>query len=213
MSTVLEKVLLNTHVNKLVQLFEDDPRVIWTKHRDYQTSSISLQQIAIVLSNRILNMTIATSISRTTFLEEFNKDVIKFYKVLADKMLESQKIGLLRRAANAYYQLIQAWSAVETVIANGSASSTPISYQKYMDYLVKHSKMLEEGKTNNTNLKVNIADSSYYMDSYEPEDSYYDKPTGLAAFMGERGDVDGLQHMLQFSQALRDRKLKPNPKL
>ena len=68
-----------------------------------------------------------------------------------------------------------------------------------MDYLVKHSKMLEEGTINNTNLKVNIADSSYYMDSYEPEDSYYDKATDLATFMGEQRDVDCLQHMLQCS--------------
>ena len=158
-------------------------------------------------------MTIASSKSRTAFLENFNKDRIKFDKVLADNMPESQKIGLLRSAANVANQLLQAWSAVETIIANGSASITPISYQKYVDYLGKHSEMLEEGTINNTNLKVNIADSLYYMDSYKPEDSYYDEATNLAAFMGERGDIDGLQHVLQCSKALRDGKPKPNPKL
>ena len=39
MSTVLEKVLLNTHGSKLVQLFEDDPNALWTKHEAHQTSS------------------------------------------------------------------------------------------------------------------------------------------------------------------------------
>ena len=82
-------MLLNIHGKKLEQLFEDDPRVIWTKHRDHQTSSTSSQRIAIVLSNRILNLTIATSKSGTTFVEEFDKDTIKFDKVLADKMPES----------------------------------------------------------------------------------------------------------------------------
>ena len=38
---------------------------------------------------------IATSKSRTTFLKEFDNSVIKFDKVFADKMPESQKIGLL----------------------------------------------------------------------------------------------------------------------
>ena len=108
--------------------------------------------------------------------------------------------------------MLQAWSAVETIIANGSASGTPISYQKYMDYLVKHSKMLEEGAINNTTLKDNIADM-YYMESYNPEDSYYNEATDLFAFMGKRGDVDVNQNMLQYSQALRDGKPKPKPKL
>ena len=51
MSTVLEKVLLNAHGLKLVQLFEDDPRALWAKHEAHQTSSSSSQRIAIVLSN------------------------------------------------------------------------------------------------------------------------------------------------------------------
>ena len=89
MSMVLEKVLLNTHGMKLVRLFEDDPRALWTKHEAHQTSLTSSQRIAIVLSNRISNMTIATSASKSAFLEEFDKSVTKFDKVSADKMPES----------------------------------------------------------------------------------------------------------------------------
>ena len=48
----------------------------------------------------------------------------------------------------------------------------------------------------NVKRKVNIADTSYYMDSYEPEDSYYDEASNLAAYMGERGDVDSIHNVL-----------------
>ena len=81
-------------------------------------------------------MTIASAKSRSDFLEEFDKTLTKFDKVSADKMPESQKIGLLRRAVNANEQLLQAWSTVETIIANGNSAGTPISYATYMDYLV-----------------------------------------------------------------------------
>ena len=118
-------------------------------------------------------------------------------------MSESQKIGLLQRAANADDQLLQAWSAVENIIAKGSASGTAILYQKYMDYLVTHSNRLEEGVINNNALKVNVVDTNC-MDSYQPKDSCYDEATDLAAFMGERGVVDVIQNMLQCSQAFRD---------
>ena len=37
----------------------------------------------------------------------------------------------------------------------------------------------------NVTYKVNIADT-YYMDSYSPEEAYYEEATDLAAFMGER---------------------------
>ena len=89
MSTILEKVLLNTHGLKLVRLFDDDLKALWTKHEAHQTSSSSSQRIAIVLSNRTSNMTIATSKSRSAFLEDFNKSITKFDKVSADKMPES----------------------------------------------------------------------------------------------------------------------------
>ena len=78
------------------------------KYKTHQISSCSSQQIAIVLSNKLSNITIATSKSRTAFLEKFDKSVIKFDEVSADKMPESQKIGPLQRAANADRQLLQA---------------------------------------------------------------------------------------------------------
>ena len=95
MSTVLEKVIMNTQGLKLVRLYEDDPKTIWRKHEEHQTSSLSSQRIAIVLSNRISNMTIATSKSRSDFLEDFDKTLTKFDKVSTDKIPESQKIELL----------------------------------------------------------------------------------------------------------------------
>ena len=89
MSTVLEKVLVNIHGLKLVRSFEDDPKSLWRKYEEHQRSSSSSQRIAIVLSNRLSNMTIATAKSSSAFLEDFNKSVTKFNKVSADKMPES----------------------------------------------------------------------------------------------------------------------------
>ena len=51
------------------------------------------------------------------------------------------------------------------------------------------------------------------MDFYLPVDPYYNEATDLAAFMGERGDVDLIHNMLQCSQVLRDGKPKPRIKL
>ena len=48
------------------------------------------------------------------------------------------------------------------------------------------------GKMEYVKCKVNIAETSYFMDSYEPEDSYYDEVTNLAVYMGERGDIDSI---------------------
>ena len=79
-STVLEKVLLNTYGMKLAQLYDDSPQVILVKHEIHQTSSSFPQRIAIILSNKLSNITISTSKSRTTFLEEFDKSEIKFDK-------------------------------------------------------------------------------------------------------------------------------------
>ena len=65
----------------------------------------------------------------------------------------------------------------------------------------------------NVKRKVNQAETSYFMDSYEPEDSYYDEATDLAVYMGDRGDVNSIQDMLQCSRAYRDGKPKPDGKL
>ena len=51
------------------------------------------------------------------------------------------------------------------------------------------------------------------MDSYEPEDSYYDEVIDLAAYMDERGNVDSIHNVLQYSCALCDGKPKPKEKL
>ena len=72
-----------------------------------------------------------------------------------------------------------------------------------MEYLVSHSEALEvsnSNNANNSNRRVNVAD---FMDSYNQEDSYYDEATELAAFMGERGDVDEIQRFLECNQARR----------
>ena len=80
MSTVLEKELLNTYGKKLVQLYNDTPRVIWVKHKEHKTSSSPSQKIAIILSNKLSNIKISTSKSRIVFLEEFDRSAIKFDK-------------------------------------------------------------------------------------------------------------------------------------
>ena len=65
----------------------------------------------------------------------------------------------------------------------------------------------------NVKRKVNQADTSYFMDSYEPNDSYYDEATDLDVYMGERGDVDSIHDMLQYRCAYRDGKPKPKENL
>ena len=58
-----------------------------------------------------------------------------------------------------------------------------------------------------------MAETSYSMFSYEPNNSYYNEATDLAVYMGERGDVDSIHDMLQCSRAYRDGKPKPKEKL
>ena len=120
------------------------------------------------------------------------------------------KTGLLKRAAHAEKALLQAWTAVEQIFANKN-SGTATTYEEYWEYLVSTLEKLEEGMKANVTRKVNIADT-YYMDSYEPDNPYYAKATDLATFMGDRGDVDVIQNMLQCSQAIRNGKSRLKPK-
>ena len=147
-------------------------------------------------------LTIATATPRCDFLEEFDATVEKHDQFHADKRNSSHKIRLLKKAALTDKVLLQAWTAVEQIFANKN-TGIATTYEKYWDYLVSVSEKLEEGLKENVNQKVNIA-NTYYMDSYLPEESYYDEATNLAI-------VDVIQNMLQCSQALRD--AKPRPKL
>ena len=51
------------------------------------------------------------------------------------------------------------------------------------------------------------------MESYEPQDLYFDDATDLSAYMGEQTDVDDLQHTLLCNQAMREGKPRPQQKL
>ena len=84
-----------------------------------------------------------------------------------------------------------------------------------MDYLVSHSEKLEEGAINNSNLKVNVADTNF-IESYLPEDSYYDNATDLVASMGEimsEQDVDIIHSVLLCNQVLQEGRPGPKTKL
>ena len=81
-----------------------------------------------------------------------------------------------------------------------------------MDYLVQHSDMLDKGALNNTTLKANKT-QAYYMESYAPQDSYFEDATNLSAYMGEQSNVDELQHTLLCNQAIREGKPQPARKL
>ena len=119
-------------------------------------------------------MKISDSKSRTVFLEEFDTVLEKFGKVSADKIPAYQKIGLFKKAVNADDQLLQAWTAMKTIISHGSASGTVTIYGKYLEYLISHSEKLEESSIDNSGCKVNIADI-HFMESYLHEDSYYNE--------------------------------------
>ena len=54
---------------------------------------------------------------------------------------------------------------------------------------------------------------TYCMDSCLPHNPYYNEATSLAAFMGEKGDVNVIQNVLECNQALRNGKPKPRLKL
>ena len=143
-------------------------------------------------------MKISEPKSHTTFLEDFDTTIEKFDKVSADKMPASHKIGLLKQAVPTDKQLLQVWTVVESIVSHGSTPGTAITYEKYMEYLVSHSEVLEASTVDNTKRWVNVAD---FMDSYNQEDSYYNKATHLAAFMSGRGDVDEIQMVLECNQA------------
>ena len=155
MSTVLDKVLLNSYRMRLVQKYKENLRTLWDDHETDQTSSSSSHRIAVLLSGKLANMKISDFKSRTAFLEEFNTVLQKFDQVQADKMPPSQKISLLKKVANADNQLLQAWTAVETIISHGSALCTVTTYEKYLEYLVSHSEKLEESSIDNYGQRVN----------------------------------------------------------
>ena len=68
--------------------------------------------------------------------------------------------------------------------------------------------MLDKGALNNTTLKVNKT-NAYYMESYAPKNSYFDKAADLFVYMGDQSDVDELQHTLQCNQAMPEGKPRP----
>ena len=136
-------------------------------------TSDSSQRIAILLSDRLTNVKNFNSKSRTICWEEFDTILQKFDVVSDDKMLTSQKIGLLKKAMNTDIQFLQAWAAVETVIYN-IKSNTTTSYEEYLDYLVAHSEKLEESSTDNLGQQANVAET-YFMESYLPNNTHYEK--------------------------------------
>ena len=75
------------------------------------------------------------------------------------------------------------------------------------------SESLEKGIKDKVQRKVNVADNTYYMDSYLPDDPYYNEATDLSTYMGNLGDVDALQHTLQCNAAMREGKPMPKQKL
>ena len=210
MSTVLDRVLLSPHGLRLVRRFKEHPRDLWEHHEAHQTISSSSQRIAIFLSGKLATMKMSESESKTAFLEDFDMTIEKFDKVSADKMPALQKISLLKQVVHADKQLLQAWTAVESIVAHGSTPGTAITYEKSMEYLISHSEALEASTVDNTKRRVNVAD---FMDSYNQEDSYYNEATHLAVYMGERGDVDEFQMVLECNQALCDGKSCPRQKL
>ena len=99
--------------------------------------------------------------------------------------------------------------AVEIIVSHGSVLGTVTTYEKYLEYLLSHSKKLEESSIDNSCRKVNIADT-HSMLLYIPEDSYYDEATDLATYMGGQ-DVDMIHSMLQCNQTLQEGKPRPSP--
>lgn len=110
-------------------------------------------------------MRIASSKLRTTFLEEFGTVLQKFNTVSVDHMLASQKMGLLKKAANLDNQLLFKWTAVETTFFKDLTCGIATAYEDYMEYLAYHTEKLEESGINNSGWKVNVMETNY-MDSF-----------------------------------------------
>ena len=98
MSMVLEKVLLSGKGKRLRRSNKQHPQRLWKLHQEYQTSSTTAQGIAINLSNKLSNLTIAKSKSRSDFLEEFDSTSEHHNLVAVEKIPSSHKIGLLKKA-------------------------------------------------------------------------------------------------------------------
>ena len=150
-------------------------------------------------------MKISNSKSRTPFLEEFDTILQKFDIVSDDKMPASQKISLLKEAVNADIQLLQACTAVETIISNTKLNTTT-SYEEYLDYFVSHSEKIEESGADKSGRRANVAETNF-MESFVLDDTHYKEATDIAIYMGEQ-DVDMIHSMLEYNQALRDEKLR-----
>ena len=94
---VLEKVLLTGKGKRLRRSYKQHPQTLWKLHQEHQTSSTTAQGIAINLSNKLSNLTIATSKSRSDFLEEFDSTSEKHDLVAVEKIPSSHKICLLKK--------------------------------------------------------------------------------------------------------------------
>ena len=154
MSTVLEIILLTPKGMNLVRSNLDHPQIVWKKNEAHQTSSYAFQRIDILLSDRLTNMKISGSASRSIFLKIFDTVIQKFHVVSIPK---SYKVGLLKKATN----LLSTWIVVETIIANMKPDTTT-TYGEYMDYLVSHTKKLEENNIDNSGRKVNCCLDKLY---------------------------------------------------
>ena len=101
-------------------------------------------------------------------LEEFDTILQNFDQILADHVLESHKVCLLKKVANADNWLLGAWTAIKTIISKSSPGAAT-RYLQYIEYLVAHAKKLEENSNIYAGLKEHMAESNF-MALYYPYD-------------------------------------------
>ena len=125
-------------------------------------------------------------------------------------MPSSQKIDLLKKAANTDDQLLQAWTAVETIVLHCSAPGTATTYEKYLEHLVLHSEKQEESGVGNSSCRVNVVETNS-AESYLPCDTHYEDATDLAAYRYDSFDV-GMQSSATQQQTAPKTKIKMSKK-
>lgn len=108
-------------------------------------------------------------------------------------MPESQKIDFLQRAANSSNQLLTTWTTISTNVAH-NAPCTATTYKKYIEFLNKHTKKLDQRGNDNAGRIANTAKTDF-MDSDYSDDDGYNYAAELSTFVAN-SDIDNKAHYL-----------------
>ena len=141
-------------------------------------------------------------------LDKFDSNLQKFNRISPnDKMTNNIATMYLRSATHTNKDLLAAWVQCETM--HEMMNKPTPTYEEFYAFLLKVAKKMEDAITDNSTTRKANSATSDYLSPYSASDDHYDDATDLCAYMGDRGDVDMIQDILQCNKAMNEGKLRP----